>query len=415
MKDNLKKEFFWNTLGSGLASFVSLFFMIIVTRINGTNVAGVFTLTFASALMFYALGLYSGRTYQVTETNKKIVDDDFVKHRFITAILMVFATFIFGLINGYRGTKFLVLLLLCIAKAIEALSDVYHGILQKNKRLDIVGISLFIRSILEVIIFIIVDLITHNIIITSLSLVLTNFLVFLLIDMRYGNKYKENKVYKIESIKEIFIFGFFTFGISFIANYLYNIPRYALDGVVDETLQAIYGIIVMPATIIMVVNMFIIQPLIVTLKEIYAKREKKRFINLIIKIIGITLFIGCFALLGTYLFGVPILELVYGVELNDYLISLLLIIVGATFYTISSVFQNSMIIIRKTRIQFVIYIIVSIIAYIVSNCLVGEYAFDGAVYSYLIMMIILMCAYISSFIINISDKDLWRNKNERKN
>ncbi len=415
MKSNIKKEFFWNTLGSGLASFVSLLFMIIVTRINGTDVAGVFTLTYASALMFYALGLYSGRTYQVTETNKAIVDDDFIKHRYVTALLMILATLIFGLINGYRNTKLLVLLLLCTSKAIEALSDVYHGILQKNKRLDIVGISLFIRSILEILVFIVIDLLTNNIILSCLSLVITNLIILLIIDMRLGNKYKENKIYKIESIKQIFILGFFTFGISFIANYLYNIPRYALDGVVDETIQAIYGIVVMPATIIMVVNMFIIQPLIVSLKEIYANGDINRFIDLVFKIICITFFIGCLALAGAYILGIPILELVYGVELDNYLVSLLLIIIGATCYTVASVLQNSMIILRKTSIQFIIYILVSIFAFILSKYLVKYFAFDGAIYSYVIMMSILMSAYIISFVVIIYKKNIWRKKNERKN
>ena len=80
-------------MGSGISSFISLFFLIIVTRINGTDIAGVFTLTFATALMFYTLALYSGRTYQVTETDKKINDDDFIKHRLITSLLMILFSF----------------------------------------------------------------------------------------------------------------------------------------------------------------------------------------------------------------------------------------------------------------------------------------------------------------------------------
>ena len=39
-----KKNFIWNTLGTGLNAFNSLFFMIIATRINGVEKAGVFSI-----------------------------------------------------------------------------------------------------------------------------------------------------------------------------------------------------------------------------------------------------------------------------------------------------------------------------------------------------------------------------------
>ena len=77
MNDNLKKSYIWNTIGSGFNSFNSLFFLIIVTRINGIKEAGIFTFSFATAAMLYIIAIYSGRTYQVTETIKDIGDNEF--------------------------------------------------------------------------------------------------------------------------------------------------------------------------------------------------------------------------------------------------------------------------------------------------------------------------------------------------
>ena len=42
------------------------------------NDAGIFTLSFATACMFYIIATYSGRTYQVTETKKEFGDNDFI-------------------------------------------------------------------------------------------------------------------------------------------------------------------------------------------------------------------------------------------------------------------------------------------------------------------------------------------------
>lgn len=415
-KSNLKSEYFWNTIGSGAASFISLLYLIIVTRMNGTDIAGAFTLSFSNACMLYAIALYSGRTYQVTETNKSVTDNDFLYQRLICSILTIIMTFVIAIIYKYSGIKLILLLLLSLSKIIEAISDVYHGFLQKNNRLDIVGKSLFIRTITSILLFILIEILTRNIILSTVMIIISNFIILMFIDIKYGNKYKNKSKMKKESIKNIFIFGFFTFSITLISNFLYNVPRYGIDRYLDNNLQAVYGIVVMPATIIMLVNQFIIQPLITLLKDNYEKGNKKEFISYIRKIIGVTALVGILALICAYFLGLPILELMYGIKLDGYLFSFLIIIIGACLYTIATVFSNSLIVIRKTRIQFYIYLFVTIFSYIVSDIVIKRYGFMGATYSYLFMMMLLLILYIISFIVIINKKEIWEeNKNERKN
>lgn len=71
-QDNLKKNYIWNTIGTTFLSFNSLFFMIIVTRINGIQDGGIFSFSYASACIVNAIALFCGRTYQVTDDNKEI-------------------------------------------------------------------------------------------------------------------------------------------------------------------------------------------------------------------------------------------------------------------------------------------------------------------------------------------------------
>ncbi len=66
------KNFIWNMLGTGFNSFNSLFFLVIVTRINGIQDAGIFSIAWATAYILYTIGLYSGRLCQVTDTENKI-------------------------------------------------------------------------------------------------------------------------------------------------------------------------------------------------------------------------------------------------------------------------------------------------------------------------------------------------------
>ena len=133
-----KKNFIWNILGTGFNAFNSLFFMIIVTRINGIDNAGIFTLAFSTACIIYVIGIYAGRIYQVSEPDKNITDKDYIVNRIITTIIMIIAIVVFVLLKKYGIFKSTVFILLTTYKAIEAFSEVFYGILQKHEKLDIV-------------------------------------------------------------------------------------------------------------------------------------------------------------------------------------------------------------------------------------------------------------------------------------
>ena len=396
MKNNLKNQIFWNTLGSGFHSFNSLFFLIIVTRINGIKSAGIFTLCFATASIFYTIAVYSGRTYQVSEREKQIDDKEFIFNRAFMSCLMIVIALIFGLTSKYVGVKLFVLLILCIVKLIEALSDVYHGILQKHNRLDIVGKSLLIRSLFDIILFVIMDLITNNIILSCLSLIMVSLLTLVLYDIPKTKLYKnETKKLNVKASFSIIKMGFFTFGFTFISNYLVNAPRYAIDNLLGEEFQTIFGIIVMPASIILLANQFALQPAITKLNDCYKQNDKRGFIRIIRILSLITIAVGLVATLAAYLIGIPVLNLLYGLTLNDYLTGLLIIICGATLSSLSCILSNALVILRKTKVEFSIYVISTIFALFLSGYLTKTYSFNGAVVSYLLIM---TCLFVLSMI-----------------
>lgn len=406
MKDNLKKSFFWNTLGSGLNSVNSLLLLIVVTRINGINRAGIFTLSFATACMFYFIAVYSGRTYQVTETDKEVNDSEYIINRLITSFIMILLSFLFALIYNYFNYKLVVFMLVCGFKCIDAICDVFHGILQKNNRLDTVGKSLLLRSILNILVFLIIDITTRRLIVSCISLIVTDLLILFTVDIRKSIKYIKKSINK-KGIFKIFTFGFYVFGFSFISNYIMNAQRYAIDIFLKDNLQTIFGIIVMPGTVILLMNQFIIQPVIIKLKETYSNKHKKQFLNIIYKIILLTIVLSLLLIIAAYFIGIPTLNLMYGLNLENYLYDLIIILLGAMLYTIASVFSNSLIVLRKTRVQFFIYIIVAIFTTIISNRFVQLYSFKGAIYSYALTMILLLLLYVIVFFINIRKKDLW--------
>lgn len=408
-----RRNFIWNTLGTGFNAFNSLFFMIIVTRVNGIDQAGIFTIAFSTACILYAIGLYAGRIYQVTELNKKINDKDFIVSRIITNIIMIIVLIIFCFLKRYNTEKFIIFLLLTIYKALEAFSDAIYGVLQKNDKLDIVGKSLFAKSLMSIIIFLLVDLIVKNMIVSIMSMIILCVLVIVFYDFKKAYKYIDLKSkVNMTNVYNILKKGFFTFAISFLGMYVLNAPKYSIDTYLADNYQTIFGIIVMPATVVGLMAQFLIHPYLNKFVELYEKRNLKMLKKLLLKLMLVILVLGVISTVLAYLIGTQILGIIYGLDLSSYKIGLAVIIVSAILYAIGTIYSSVLTTVRETFSQFVIYIIVSIFAAILSNVFTKTWQINGAIIAYLLIMALQSISY--TIYTNIKLSRVFEKKDDKK-
>lgn len=406
--NNIKKDFFWNTIGTMLNSFISLFLLIIVTRVNGVDAAGIFTYGFSIACLLFYIGIYNGRIFQVTE-NDKVSNKTFIITKIITCLVMIIFSIFYVIIKKYSSEKAIIILLLCILKAAEAFSEVLYGIFQKYNYLYKSGFSLTIKNLIGIICFLLIDLLTHNIILSIISIIITYILIFFIYDLNNLKKHiKDSEIVNKKDIKNIFRKGFYPFAISFLSLFVINTPKYAIDSLLNDDLQAFFGIIVMPATVVSLAAQFIIYPFLNMIKEVIESKKVQELQKITKKFIFVIFIIGMLGTICAYLIGIPILEFVYGVKLLPYRVGLVIIMIGATFnaevYTLSSILISF----RNMRLQTLAYFIIAIISYLISYSLVKELGINGAFYSYSIIMLILFILYCG--IMNIGLKKLRSDK-----
>lgn len=395
MNNNMKKNFVWNIIGTTFSAFNSLFFLIIVTRINGIDNAGIFSFAFSMACLFYIVGIYSGRVFQVTDNNDENDDYSYINLHMFTTIIMIILSLFFYIFRGYGTFKLVVSLLLIIYKALEAVSEVFFAILQKNDKLYKVGFSMFCKSIIGIVLFFLIDYFTHNLIISLISIVVTNFLFLVFYEINNAKKtIKEKNSFKSEIIIRLLKTGFYTFIFTFLNLYLINTSKLAIENFLSDKFQTIFGIIIMPATVISLFAQFIIHPFLLEIKNNINDKKYDNLIKLIIKLSLIILFMGAICVICAWLLGVPVLKIIYGVDLKNYRLDLILILVGATFYAINCVFANVLIAFRKTLSQAIIYIIISIISSILAMILVKYNGIFGASFAYFVTMAMVVLSFL---------------------
>lgn len=385
--NQFRKNFIWNILGTGFNAFNSLFFMITVTRVNGVDNAGIFSIAYATACIIYVIGTYAGRIYQVTEPDKNITDKEYIINRIITACLMNILVLLFCLIRGYYGYKTIIFFLLTLYKSLEAFCEVLYGVLQKNEKLEFVGKSLFAKALISVLVFVIVDIITKNMVLSIISIISVWIIIIFIYDIKNAKKFIDfNLKVNWNNILKIFKLGFSTFGIAFLGIYIINAPKYAIDNYLEDNLQTIFGIIVMPATVIGLVAQFLIHPFLNQILHFYESRDLKSLNKMVLNLILSILAFGAISSILAYFLGTWVLGFIYGLDLSSYRLGLLTIIIASTLYTIGTIYSNVLTTVRETFSQFIIYIVISIFALIVSNIFTKKWNLDGAILSYLCIM-----------------------------
>lgn len=403
-----KKNFLWNAIGSSFNAFISLFLLIAINRINGEKIGGIFTYCFSIACLLYYVVNYCGRTFQVTDINNNFSDREYIINRIFSFLVLIIILIIMLLFNNFDFEKNSVLSALVLYRGIDAFSEVFYSILQKNHELYKVGISMSLKAMVIVIGFVIIDYFSKNIILSCWSIVGLNLLITLVYDVVKSHRFinKELKI-NFQKVLKIYKSSFFVFSVSFLGVYLTNVTKYNM-GMTSNEMQNMYGILIMPATFVSLCGSYFINPFLEKINDSLLNKDYNEYYDIVKKIIIYVILIGIVSAIGILLLGPFVLKILYGLDFSSYRFHLLGVVIGATCYTISLIYFNSLTAVRKTFGQFLIYLLSSILGCLISYVLIKKYLILGAIISYILIMLLLVILYIGYFQI------IRRKENERK-
>ncbi len=393
-KNNNTKNFIWNAIGLTLNSFNSLFFLIAVRYINGVDIAGIFTYAFALCSLFYIISIYYNRSFQVSDAKNKFSFSDYFTCRIVTSVASFLIILIFCLINQCDIFTTAVISLLMLFRIVEAVSDCFYGAIHKKSHLYQTGISLAAKAILGLGVFALTDFLTHNLLFAISSLILVNVIIFFTYDTKnYRKLYQENLTFNSKNLKLILKTCFPVFLFSILSLYLANCQKYILPYFDSNEAQTIFGILIMPATILSLIGSYLINPVLDTLTKHYESKNIIAYIKLSQKTLLLLLGIGILAIIASYFFGIPVLELIYHLDLSTFRLALVMIVIASIFFAIAMIISSLLTVIKENRRQTYIYIVTSIFATIISIFLIEHSGIIGAAYAFLFSSIVLVILY----------------------
>ena len=314
----------------------------------------------------------------------------------------------------YTGLKAAVILSLCAYKAVEALSDVYQGWFQLKERLDLAGKGMTFRVILSLAVFIITLGVSGNLLLSCLIMTLISIACFILFEIRYmvqsGFQKEASETAKkrqkgIRALGDIFVKCFPLFLNAYLVMLIFNAPKMAIDraitaGNMEAGMQTVYNIIFMPTTVINLVYL-VFQPVVTKMAIEWNDGRKKQFIQIVLIMLGGLFAMSIVVLLAAWLLGIPVLSLLYGIELGNCKSELIVLIIGGFLYTFSSVFDNALIVMRKQYLLLISYLVSWVFINITVEGFVTSFGLMGASLSYTCAMAVFCLTTMLIFLINL--------------
>ena len=351
--DVQKSAFIWNTCASMLNAFQTVFILILISRIDPILDAGIFTIAFAIANLIMTVSRYGIRQFQASDVHEKYSFQTYRNWRAVTTlasiiVLCAYVGYCYGTGN-YSYYKSIVVILIGFTKIIDAFEDVLHGMLQQKNHLDIAGKVLAVRMLIYIIAFLILYYIFQNLIITAAGTFVISLLLFLYLNHIALENFSSEK--KEQDIKNIFRLGKESFPLflsSSLVMYIGNAPKYAIDTILNSEEQACFNYIFMPVFVIGLMSQFVYQPIIHKIAIIWNGGRIQELIRIILKQAALILVLTLFAITGGYFLGIPVLSLIYGVNLAGYKNELVILLIAGGMLAFVNFFQM---IITVTRYQ----------------------------------------------------------------
>ena len=397
-----KKDFIFNMFGSLINAAVSVSLLVVVSWIMGEKSAGMFSLSYSTAQMMYTICLFEMRNIQVTDVKREFGFESIFTFRIITTILMWLFFTVFSLVRGYSGEKFFLMTVLTAYMSLLSFSDLFQGSMHINGYLSLAGISLACEVAGAAISFIITLVITKNLLLSVAMMILVVILWIAFYDIPYSNNFvKITPKFNFVTQKRIFLCALPLFLSSFMHQYIFNSPKYAIDSFLTDVEQSHYGYLVMPVFCINLLSIFVFRPQIVTLSKEWAEKRYVQFKKTITKLYLWVATVTVMVLGVGYLLGIPVLEMLYSTNLSGKRNIFMILLLSGGFSAACTLTLTLLTTMRKQKLCLIAYLITMAFALSVPKLMVASFGLMGAAISYLCEMALLFVVMFALFVLNL--------------
>lgn len=390
--NNVRKNMIFSTVGSTVYFACQWLLLVLIVWLSDYKQAGILSLATSVTASPAIIALYSVRNYQVSDIEGKYENSTYFISRIVSSILSMMVCIIMIAIGNYTLYKTLVIIIYMIFKIIEAFADYYYGLEQKFDRMDYSGISMIIRGVGTLIVFIISFLIFSDLFVSLVLMSCFSALVIVFYDVKINrNHYGYNKFSGDWSqVKRLMIECFPLALVAYLNNFAVMIPRLFLERYYGEEIMGYYSSVASPTSVIQLFATSLFAPLIVTLTLYFNEKNTKAFVSILIKFFVAAIIVSVIGVIAAFFLGEWVLVLLFKPEIKPYVYLFVPVIIMTVFMALNSCLFSICTLMRVMKEQYIRGAIGVISSILASVFFVKKFALMGVVYASLVAILLQM-------------------------
>lgn len=406
----------WNSIGSMTNMVCQWLITVLVVRLSGGyGATGLLSLAMAVYGIFSPIAQYRMYTYQVSDVRGENTAGEYFALRLLTCSFSLALCAVYSIATCPLESV-LPILLYGLYKTVTSVIDVLHATDQQFKRMDFIGKSLMMQGIASLIAFVAVFALSENLNLALVSMALSCFAIGAIYDMPRTLKFTHIKVgipwkkarYLLVACAPMVLGSIF-------AACAPSIPRQYLFAKLGESLLGVYSSVSAPVAVIQMSAAYIYNPLMGYFADFFEKKNAKGFLRLFAKsslaMLGAS--VACGILL--VLLGRPLLLLMFGSSIQEYLYTLPLIIVSAVAVAFMSFLNDLLITFRNLKGTMIGGIVALVVSALLTVPCVNFFELNGISITLLVSAIascVVMAVFVFQACRNISEGEQDHDPND---
>ena len=399
LRHRVAKSIIWNTLGTSIFYISRFLISIFVVRMSSDYVnIGILTIAISISGIWNVIALFSVRNIQVSDVNNDFTSNEYITSRVVTVLLALIICVIHAVVFTGDVYKTLVVFAYMLFMVSMSYADVMYGILQKNWRMDLIGISHILKCAVFLTTFLLLfyyfDLLS-----AVVGLALTTIAIVFTFDTKAAQKYANIRI--IINFRRIYLLLKLCFPlvvVSLFSTLIPSVTRLVLERLTDLETLGIYGSVTLPAAAIQILLTSIFAPFVNVFAQHFYEKNYKGFLR--VYIMGIAVISAVFLMFRSLMFpfGDWLIGLVFGAGMVPYTYLFEEAILYCFLVCLCLFIMIPLIVLRYLKTIMVIYSIGIAVCLCLLNTMIINFGASGANYIQIISYAVI---FVVSFIANI--------------
>lgn len=316
---SLKKSMFWNSIGSLVYLGCSWLTTVLVVVLSPDySDSGALAIAMSVGNLTATIALFKVRPVQVASSGDELTTGDFIGFRIACSLLsLIFSAFycLFSVSSHDYG----IVALYVIFKIVESFAEVLHGVFQIHNHLDYAGVSQIIRGILILISFIVGLSVFSQLSVSFCLMIVVSIFSIGLYDIPHAIKFGSIKprleVSALIKITKLCVAGFVS---SLLITLVVSATRQRYGMSFGNEALGHYAAVATPCVIIQALASYIYAPLYGTIGKATHLNDGDSIRALVVRVVLSIVVMLFFSLFLAYLFGNPVLTLIYGSSIASF-------------------------------------------------------------------------------------------------